>query len=51
LFGSLKSGPGWVDSLNHQPVVGRVESDRIIHFDSSRSSVLVSDLKLEINLK
>jgi len=34
-FGSLKSESGWVSSLNHQPVVGRVESGRITRFDSS----------------
>jgi len=26
-FGSLKSEPGWVDSLNHQTVVGRAGLD------------------------
>jgi len=28
-FGLLKSEPGWVDSLNHQPVVGRAGSNRV----------------------
>ena len=34
-FGSLISEPGWVDSLNDQPVVGWVGSDQVTYFDSS----------------
>jgi len=35
LFGSLKSEPDWVGSLNHQPVVGRTGSNWVTCFDSS----------------
>jgi len=38
----LKNEPGWVVSLNHQPVVGRAGSGRITRFDSSNRCVTYS---------